>query len=205
MTTRFRLPRAAIPLLLLLSAASARAADILPDQTLLDLPAAAKEAIRKEAGGRTINGITREVADGKTVYKATIAQNGIDERLSVAADGTVLDKSDYKAVNDATANAKRTGSAAWEKTKEVSKSAWQATKDTVGKAVDSFKSDELTLNQVPEKPRATLEKEAGLDRLTDIRVKDVDGKHTYLATVVPSTGDKVHLTVAEDGSLVERK
>ncbi len=180
---------------------------------LLDLPTAVKTTIQREAVGHQLAGIEREVREGRTVYRVRIAQEGIDKKLIIASDGTVLEISDYPAVNQALTGGKQASKEAWDKTKEVSGEAWEATKgvasrtweatrDTVQKATSSFKSDELTLNQVPRAPRLTMEREAAGNRLTGIRATSDAQQTLYHATVSHPDGTKRTLVVNEDGNIV---
>jgi uncharacterized membrane protein YkoI len=206
---RFTLPTIFTTSLLL----SLAAAEPTPRANLLELPAAVKTTIQREATGHSVAAIESEERDGRMVYRVRIAQEGIDKRLLIATDGTVLEVSDFPAVNQALAGGKEAGKEAWDKTKEVSGEAWdktkevaargwEATRQTVESAVSSFKSDELTLNQVPRAPRATMEREAAGNRLTGIRAV-VDGQVTrYHATITKPDGGKRTVTVNEDGSLV---
>ena len=183
------------------------------DQTLLQLPAPVKIAIEREATGHIIAAIERDQREGQTVYRVRIAQEGIDKRLVIAGDGTVLEVSDYSSVNKAISDSKQAGREAWDKTKEVSgetwdatkdvaSRSWEATKDTVRKATDAFSSDTLTLNQVPRIPRATLEREAAGERLGEIRVTVDQQVTNYHATITRPDGSKRKLVVREDGTLV---
>lgn len=186
------------------------------DASLLELPAPVKATIQREAAGKAVMAIERGEEDGRTVYYARIRQEGLDKRLTVAADGKVVAVRDFASVNDALNRTKEAGgkaweatkeggAAAWDKTKEVSGRAWEATRDTVGKAVSSFGSDELTLNQVPAAPRATFEREAAGNRIGDIRALDGGGKRTYRATITAADKTKTVITVADDGTVIERK
>lgn len=180
---------------------------------LLDLPVPVKNTIQRSATGHQIAAIERDLREGQTVYRVRIAQEGIDKRLIIASDGALLEVSDYPAVNNAIAGGKQAGKEAWDKTKEVGGEAWdatkgaaartwEATKETVGKATSAFKSDELTLNQVPRQPRETMEREAAGNRLTGIRAT-VEGQATlYRATVSHPDGSKRDLVIREDGTLL---
>jgi NADH dehydrogenase/NADH:ubiquinone oxidoreductase subunit G len=194
---------------LLLTHAAVHAAD----QTLLQLPAPVRTAIERAATGRDIAAIERDQREGRTVYRVRIAQEGIDKRMVIAADGTVLEVSDYRDVNQALANGKQAGKEAWDKTKEASGEAWdatrdaasrtwQATKETVAKATSAFKSDELTLNQVPPAPRATMEREAAGNRLSGIRAVTEEQVTRYHATITQPDGTTRRLVVRDDGTLV---
>lgn len=180
---------------------------------LLELPPAVKSTIQREALGHQLAAIERDQRNGAVVYRIRITQEGIDKRVLIAADGAVLEVSDYPAVNNALASGKQASKEAWDKTKEVSGEAWdatkdaaartwEATKDTVHKATSAFKSDELTLNQVPRLPRQTMEREAAGNRLSGISAS-VDGQATlYHATISHPDGTKRVLLVREDGTLV---
>jgi len=194
-------------LLVTLGAAEAR------NDPMLDLPTAVKTTIQKESIGHNIAAIERDQRDGRMVYRVRIAQEGIDKRLVIASDGTLLEVSDYPAVNNALTGGKAAGKEAWEKTKDVSGEAWDATKDvasrtweatkeTVGKATRAFKSDDLTLNQVPRAPRTTMEREAEGNRLTDIRTTTENQIIFYHVTIDYPDGTKRPLVVQEDGTLV---
>jgi uncharacterized membrane protein YkoI len=184
-----------------------------PDHSLLDLPAPVKATIMREAIGRPIASLERGSEEGRTVYFVRVEQEGIDKRLTIAADGTVLKVSDYAAVNDALEATRDAGKGAWDKTKDVSGEAWdttkkaaattwQATKETVNKATNAFRSDELTLNQVPVPARAAMEREAAGDRLHDIHVSTEGGDAIYRATITRADGTKRPIRVREDGMLV---
>ncbi len=173
-----------------------------PDVTLLDLPMAVKATITREAGLKSINAITRGVVDNHPVYYAQIDQVGIDTWLSVAPDGTLLKVDSHEDINKAITNGKEVGQNAWDKTKEVAGTTWAATKETAHKAVAVFRSDDLTLNQVPERPRATMEREAAGNRLTDIGVDSTKPDLLYRATVKSPDGTTRAILVREDGTLV---
>ena len=173
-----------------------------PDLTLLDLPLPVKITIAREAGLRSVNAITRGVVDSHPVYYAKLEQAGIDTWLTVGPDGSLIKVDSHEDINKAITTGKEVGQQAWEKTKEVAGNAWAATKDTARKAVAVFHSDELTLNQVPERPRATMEREAAGDRLTDIGVDSTKPELVYRATVKSPGGTKRGIIVREDGTLV---
>lgn len=180
---------------------------------LLDLPAPVKTTIQRQATGHQIAAIERDQREGRTVYRVRIAQEGIDKRLIIAADGSLLEVSDYPAVNNALADGKKAGQEAWDKTKEVSGEAWDATKDaatrtweatktTVRKATSAFNSEDLTLNQVPRAPRQTMEQAAAGNRLSGIRVSGDEQAPLYHATITHPDGTTRTLVVREDGTLV---
>ena len=210
---RFILPTAfTTSLLLMLGATQSNAAESGNDP-LLELPVPVKTTIQREATGHSVAAIERDQREGRTIYRVRIAQEGIDKRLIIASDGSLLEVSDYPAVNNAIADGKQAGKEAWDKTKEVSGEAWdatkgaatrtwEATKDTVRTATSAFKSDELTLNQVPRVPRDTIEREAAGTRVTGIRATTGEHVTLYHATISPPDGTSRVLVVRDDGTLV---
>jgi hypothetical protein len=194
---------------LLLTLAAAESAEA----SLLDLPAPVKATIQREATGHSIAAIERDERDGRTVYRVRITQEGIDKRLLIATDGSVLEVSDYPTINRAIADGKEAGKEAWDKTKQVSGEAWdktkdaaartwEATKETVHKATNAFHSDELTLNQVPAAPRATFEREAAGNRISGIIARQEGEKIRYQATITVPDGSTRTVMVDEHGALV---
>ena len=57
---------------------------------LNDVPAAVQQAIRAAGNPATLKPIERKVENGKTVYHVQFAEEGINRRLEIAEDGTVL-------------------------------------------------------------------------------------------------------------------
>lgn len=170
--------------------------------TLLELPTPVKTTIQREATGHRIAAIEHELRDGRTVYRVRIEQEGIDKRLVIATDGMALEVSDYPAVNRAIVTSKEAGKEAWDKTREAATRTWEATKESARAATEAFKSDDLTLNQVPREPRSTMEREAAGNRLTGISAKHDGAATRYHATITTPDGTRRTLVVAEDGSLV---
>lgn len=183
------------------------------NDALLELPVLVKTTIQRQATGHPVAAIERDQREGRTVYRVRIAQEGIDKRLVIATDGSLLEVKDYPALNSALSGGKKAGQEAWDKTKEVSGEAWDATKDaatraweasktTVHKATSDFKSEDLTLNQVPRAPRQTMEQAAAGDRLSGIRVSGDEQAPLYHATITRPDGTTRTLVVREDGTLV---
>jgi hypothetical protein len=170
--------------------------------TLLDLPAPVKATIQRESTGHHVAAIERDQREGRTVFRVRIAQEGIDKRMVIDTDGTVLEVSDYPAVNNALATGKEAGKEAWGKTRDVATRTWEATKETVNTATEAFKSDDLTLNQVPRAPRETMERQAAGNRLSGIRARREGAGTHYHATITTPDGMKRTIVVADDGTLV---
>ncbi|MBM3290439.1 MAG: hypothetical protein FJY92_09830, partial [Candidatus Hydrogenedentes bacterium] len=58
------------------------------------LPAAARDAIKKEAAGGEIEDIAEMTRNGVTFYEVDVVANGRETELHVGADGTLLGKKD---------------------------------------------------------------------------------------------------------------
>ena len=58
--------------------------------TLSSLPAAVRKTAEEQTKGATIRGISKEVAEGKTVYEIETKANGRNRDLIIGADGTLL-------------------------------------------------------------------------------------------------------------------
>jgi len=168
---------------------------------LAELPAPAREAIQREAGESPIGDVTRLTTDGRVVYQVTIGRDGIDRRVQVAADGTVLRE------HDRGGEVAREGAEAWEKTKDASHEAWQATKETskeawattkdvAGNAWERGRSalddDGLTLANVPSAVKAGIEREAAGQEVVDIDVDASAGAVFYAAELrVPEARNRI--------------
>jgi uncharacterized membrane protein YkoI len=61
-----------------------------PKLALRDLPAAVQETARREANGREIADIDRETWNGRPVYEIEFRQRGLNARIYVADDGTLV-------------------------------------------------------------------------------------------------------------------
>jgi uncharacterized membrane protein YkoI len=61
-----------------------------PKLTLAELPSAVQETARREAKGREVVDIDRETWKGQAVYEIEFKQSGLNARVHVADDGTVV-------------------------------------------------------------------------------------------------------------------
>ncbi len=61
-----------------------------PSPTLAELPATVRQTILREARGREVADIDREIRDGRTVYEVQFRAKGINPRIHVDADGRLL-------------------------------------------------------------------------------------------------------------------
>jgi uncharacterized membrane protein YkoI len=184
------------------AAAKANDRDLEKDITLEQAPLPVQQTLKREAGAEPVQWVQRDNDQGQVVYHARIKQDGLDKRVTVAPDGSVLEKKDFSEVN-------AKSHAAWEKTKEASKEAWEKTKEVSGKAwdgaSDAVGGDHLTVADLPAAVRATVEREAAGREVRDVDHALKDGKHLYEVKIhVPDAHD-VHLKVDEDGKLLEKK
>jgi len=187
-----------LPLLVLpgLLTALSAAEDI--DQTLLDLPAPVKATIQREATGKSIGVIERGTRDGLAIYYVQIELlEGMDKRLTIASDGVVMKITEYPAVNEAIATSK----VAKVVTQEPVAVNWEATAATVRKTTESYRSDELTLNQVPAIPRTALEVIAAGNRLENLHVSGTGTGTVYRADIIQPEGAQRSIAVRDDGTL----
>ena len=178
---------------------------------LAELPEPARETIQREAAGTPIGEITRTTIDGRVVYEVRLADEGLDRRVQVAADGTVLTRHDRggevkQESGEAWEETKEASGKAWEATKETSQEAWQSTKEASGSAWErgrkALDGDGLTPANVPAKVKATLERELAGQEITDIDVEAVDGTVFFAAEVrVPDARNRV-VRIDLDGNLL---
>lgn len=66
------------------------ATPLYPKLKLADLPAAVQETARRESKGREIADIDHETWNGRSVYEVEFAQRGVNTRVYVADDGTLI-------------------------------------------------------------------------------------------------------------------
>jgi hypothetical protein len=197
MHTSMRVTAVAAALALMVQASAVESAH----ETLLDLPVVVKTTIIREAAGHAIAALETTTHDGHLAYRVRIAQEGIDKRLTINPDGMVVDITDFPAVNSAITNSTQAGKEAWDATTHAATTTWEASKETVRNAIDAFRSDDLTLNQVPALPRATLERLAAGNRITDIHAHTEAHGTTYQATIRPPDGHAQTLVVRDDGTI----
>ena len=74
---------------------------------------------------------------------------------------------------------------------------------SAGKAKKQEK--EVTIEQVPAKVKATILREAGQNKVTEIEETSVDGKVVYYEAESKIDGKEVEITVAPDGKLLKKQ
>lgn len=168
-------------------------------QPLLNLPDAVRTTAQREAGALLIAAIELAVNDSKQIYRVRLTQDGLDKHLVISQDGALLKVSDYPAINGALADSQK----ALVATETATKETWAATKESVARALDSFSSTELTLNQVPLAARVALGNAAAGDRLTDIHATTDKQDTIYRAIITRADGTRQPIAVHENGSLAD--
>ncbi len=188
--------------------------------TLADLPEPARAVVESRTAGHEIRAIERGTDDGREVYHVRVHQDGLDQRLTVASDGTVVADRDFKP-GDGTDSGSSSGSAsdgddawkdtkqgtqkAWDKTKEGSEKAWDKTKQVSSGAWTDARSalddDGLTLANVPKPVADAIRAEAGSNEVQDIDVEAKQGKIWYQAEIRVKDGRNRTVAIAEDGTL----
>ncbi len=188
--------------------------------TLADLPEPARAVIETRTAGSEISSIHRVINDGRETYEVRVRKDGLDQRLTVGADGAVIADRDLKPGDDSGRSSGSQGSDddAWQDTKEGTKKAWDKTKEGSGKAWDKTKQvgsgawtdartalddDGVTLETVPKAVADTIRAEAGSNAVQDIDVDAKHGKIWYEAEIRVKDGRNRSITVAEDGSLMD--
>lgn len=187
-----------LPCLLIAMSAAMLAAETAP-QPLLNLPDAVRTTAQREAGALLIAAIELAVNDSKQIYRVRLTQDGLDKHLVISQDGALLKVSDYPAINGALADSQK----ALVATETATKETWAATKESVARALDSFSSTELTLNQVPLAARVALGNAAAGDRLTDIHATTDKQDTIYRAIITRADGTRQPIAVHENGSLAD--
>jgi uncharacterized protein YxeA len=57
---------------------------------LTELPNAVQQAIKQQSQGEPLEYVDREMKDGQTVYQAEFKREGLNRRVTFAADGSVV-------------------------------------------------------------------------------------------------------------------
>jgi uncharacterized membrane protein YkoI len=64
-----------------------------------DLPDAVKTSLDREAKGKTIDAISKDTENGKTIYKVDLMSNGKMQTLTFDANGKVTDRGAMREMN----------------------------------------------------------------------------------------------------------
>lgn len=185
--------------------------------TLADLPETVRAVVEAHTAGHEIRGIERGHDEGREVFHVRIRQDGLDQRLTVSSDGTVIADRDLKPGDETGHSSGAEGDEdAWQDTKQGTREAWEKTKEGTGKAWDktkqvsggawsdtraAFDDDGLSQETVPAPVAETLRAEAGSNEVQDIDVEAKDGKIWYEDEIRVKDGRNRSIQIAEDGTL----
>lgn len=170
-----------------------------------DLPPAAQNAIKAQAGSAQIEDIDKGTLNGRTVYEAAFKRDGQHTELRVAEDGTIIDtvvagKSIGTQQTVAAAPALPTATAAPATPQSASASGGQ--EYNAGFNTDISGGVKVSWNEVPANVQKIIQ-----DRAKGARVEDIDkGRgptgHTVYQAAYKKAGQHVELRVTEDGKFV---
>jgi len=145
--------------------------------TTREVPVGAQAALAKGGKGGKIKAIDRRTEDGRTVYRAHVARRGKELHVRATPTGTLI-------------------------------STMAAGDDPDGEADDDqndeIDEDALTIDQVPEAVRVTIQNEAAGGQIEEIQRESNAGSVVYKADL-RINGMEVEIQVAEDGSLLSRR
>ena len=188
--------------------------------TLADLPEPVRAVVESRTAGQEIRAIERVTDEGRDVYHVRVHKDGLDQRLTVASDGTVIADRDFKPGDGkdsgSSSGSESDGDDAWKDTKQGTQKAWDKTKEGSGKAWDKTKQvssdawtdarsalddDGLTLENVPKPVADAIRAEAGSNEVQDIDVEAKHGKIWYQAEIRVKDGRNRTVDIAEDGTV----
>jgi uncharacterized membrane protein YkoI len=142
---------------------------------LSDCPAAVQKTLQREAYGAKIDEVEKEIEDGKTTYEAEVTIDGKEYEISVADDGTLLEKVLEDADDD-----------------DEKEDEQKETKDV-----------EIKFSDCPAAVQKTLKREANGANLETIDKETEDGKAVY-EVAVKIDGKNYEIAVAQDGTLISK-
>jgi len=158
--------------------------------SLKEVPKAVRRTIRKQAAGAKAREIEVEVETkgDRTVYEAEWKQDGKEVEIKVAPDGKLLDRKVEEADED-----------------EEHEGKHRARKKADDDDDDGEEEErEVSLDQVPERVRKAILREAGDHKIEEVEVETKGGRTVYEAEW--RVGDKeVEIKVAPDGKVLGKK
>jgi len=169
---------------------------VAPDGTIIaienkmakeNLPAAVSAALSKAADGATIKEVEQKVTHAvlkpikldkpQTSYEAELTKDGKTCEIKFAADGTIMEKSEWKQCEE---------------------------KDEHKCGDKAANEQKVSIDKVPAAAKATILKEVGNGTINKIEQDTKDGKTIY-ETDATIAGKKVEFKVAADGTLLGKK
>jgi len=172
-------------------AADGTIVDIESELAVEDIPAAVAEALAKVAKGAKITEVDEDVTyavvtltklnEPRVSYEAEVTIDGKKCEVEVAADGTILEKSECKKDDD------------------------EDDEDNEDNEDDEDEDEEqVSIDQVPAPVKATILSEAQNGTIKEIEQENENGQIIYDADVIIN-GQEVEIKVAADGTLLSKK
>jgi len=154
--------------------------------TETQLPPAVQRTLNQHKGSDAIKDIERETKNGRTVYEVEFNRTGLNPKLVIAEDGTVV--RDAREPNDRSANATRRDS----DTRVNEPSAGAPRIAT------------MRVDDVPPAVRKTIEQHAAGRKVADIDRETWNGKPVF-EVEYDQSGRNEQIFVAEDGTIVKQE
>jgi hypothetical protein len=155
--------------------------------TIDEVPQAVKDTLVKEADGGTIEEIEKETEDGAVVYDADVVVNDEKFELKIDENGKLLSK---EADEDEDQDADEEGDDDGD--------------DEGDDDGDQEESAAVTIDDVPQAVKETLQKEANGGTIEEIETETEDGKTVYCADIVQD-GKNIELKVDEGGKVLSKE
>jgi uncharacterized membrane protein YkoI len=143
------------------------------------VPAAVKATILAEAQGNVIQEIEAETENGVTIYEAEVLIDGKETDILVAADGTLL-------------------------AAEVDDEDEEADDDDEDEEDEDEADVKVSLADLPEAVRATLDEVAPGAEIKDLELETEDGRSQYAVDAVID-GQVFDIEIAPDGTLLQKE
>ena len=148
--------------------------------TETQLPPAVQRTLSEHKGSDAIKDIERETKNGRTVYEVEFNRTGLNPKLVIAEDGTVV--RDAREPNDRSANATRVN------------------EPTAG----APRIATMRIDDMPPAVRKTIEQHAAGRKVADIDRETWNGKPVF-EVEYDQTGRNEQIFVAEDGTIVKQE
>ncbi|MBI5397078.1 MAG: hypothetical protein HZA91_17410 [Verrucomicrobia bacterium] len=181
----------------------------------IQAPPPVKETILKELGTGELDEVRRTKEDGETVYEADITKNEVSRTITVATDGTLLNREMF--FNELPAAAQRTvtGLLRGGKVGEVFwgdeggdhvywvEVEWPSGKRNYTLALDgTLLAAQVNLEETPEPVQKTIREQLGKNKLSDIDQAGLDtGETRYDVTMLKNNKPRF-FSVGPDGALL---
>jgi uncharacterized membrane protein YkoI len=149
--------------------------------TEAQLPSVVQRTLNQQKGTDTVKEIERETRNGRTVYEVELSRTGLNPKLVIAEDGTLVrDPREPSTTTDPDSRVNR------------------------APVVVSTRIPTMRLEDVPPAVRKTIEQHAAGRKVADIDRETWDGKMVYEVEFA-QTGRNEQIHVAENGTLLKQE